>query len=90
MSLAMRQCATTLAVATIIAVAAAITPARSDVRWRHCPALVYGHQSYYGYRYSAYYRPYARRAYEYDHQYGIGGRIICRYSHGFIYCDRTF
>src|SRR5262245_47837097 len=66
---AMRK-STALAVAATIAVAAAIMPAKADVRWRHCPAPVYGYDSY-GYRYPANYRSYARRPYEYDHQYGL-------------------
>jgi len=57
--------------ASTIALAAVVMPVTADARWRS-QAVVYGYEPYYGYRYPAYYRPYARRrAYEYDHHYGL-------------------
>jgi len=64
--------------ASTIAVLAVVTPATAgDARWRR-PASVYGYESYYGYRYPAYYR--RRRPYEYQHHYGLS-----LYGRGGIY-----
>ena len=80
----MRKCLTALAIASTIALLAIVTSATADARSRR-PALVYGYEPYYGYRYPAYdRRPYARRAYEYDHHYGL--RLYCRYYRGWRYC----
>jgi hypothetical protein len=82
----MRKCLTALAMASTIAVAAVVTPATADARSRRpalggfgaspyyaCPYYGYAYSCgpYWGYRYPAHYGPFARRAYEYDHHYGL-------------------
>jgi hypothetical protein len=65
----MRTCLTAPAIVSILAMAAVVTPAKADTRWRS-PALVHDYGPYYGYRYPADYRRY-RRPYEYGHHYGL-------------------
>jgi hypothetical protein len=82
--ISMMKCLNALAIASIIALVAVVTPATGDARSRGS-ALVYGHDPYYGYQYQARYRAYLRRrAYEYDHHYGL--RLFCRYYRGWRYC----
>jgi hypothetical protein len=61
-----------IAIASTIAVVAGVTAASAANSRSRNSALVYGYGSYCAPRFSSYYRPHARRrAYEYDHHYGL-------------------
>jgi hypothetical protein len=67
----MRKSLIALVMTSTFAVAGVVTSATADARrdwWS--PALVYGYEPYYGYRYPAYYRPYARRVSGLIHESG--------------------